>query len=175
MKMTTKMIMLQNIEKMVMEQQRVDENDSYIRQDNEDLKYLEERYDQLQLSHTVKRVIDDYIACLQTRDERYSDLAYAAGIRDTISLLQGMGMLNGTAAISEICKIGIVKHALANRKLFFQAFVSILSRHSTISLTFFSAPKVSPFCSREWLQPSKIPPVLSGKFLAAARILDSGI
>ena len=36
-------------------------------QDNEDLKYLEERYDQLQLSHTVKRVIDDYIACLQTR------------------------------------------------------------------------------------------------------------
>ena len=92
MKMTTKMIMLQNIEKMVMEQQRVDEN--------EDLKYLEERYDQLQLSHTVKRVIDDYIACLQTRDERYSDLAYAAGIRDTISLLQGMGMLNGTAAIS---------------------------------------------------------------------------
>ena len=53
MKMTTKMIMLQNIEKMVMEQQRVDENDSYIRQDNEDLKYLEERYDQLQLSHTV--------------------------------------------------------------------------------------------------------------------------
>ena len=35
MKMTTKMIMLQNIEKMVMEQQRVDENDSYIRQDNE--------------------------------------------------------------------------------------------------------------------------------------------
>ena len=27
MKMTTKMIMLQNIEKMVMEQQRVDEND----------------------------------------------------------------------------------------------------------------------------------------------------
>ena len=62
MKMTTKMIMLQNIEKMVMEQQRVDENDSYIRQDNEDLKYLEERYDQLQLSHTVKRVIDDYIA-----------------------------------------------------------------------------------------------------------------
>ena len=52
---------------------------------------------------------------------------------------------------------------------------SILSRHSTISLTFFSAPKVSPFCSREWLQPSKIPPVLSGKFLAAACILDSGM
>lgn len=93
MEMITRMIMLQNIEKMVMEQQRVDENDSYIKQDNEDLKYLETRYDQLQLPYTVKRVIDDYIACLRTRDERYSDLAYAAGIKDTIDLLQGMGML----------------------------------------------------------------------------------
>ena len=93
MEMTTRMIMLQNIEKMVMEQQRVDENDSYIKQDNEDLKYLETRYDQLQLPYTVKRVIDDYIACLQTRDERYSDLVYAAGIKDTIDLLQGLGML----------------------------------------------------------------------------------
>lgn len=78
MEMTTRMIMLQNIEKMVKEQDRVDEEDSYIRQDNEDLKYLEGRYEQLQLPHTVKRVIDDYIACMQTRDERYSDLSYAA-------------------------------------------------------------------------------------------------
>lgn len=93
METTTTMMMLQNIERMVMNQQRVNENDSYIRQDNEDLKYLENRYDQLQLSHTVKRVIDDYIACLQTRDERYADLSYVAGIRDTINLLQGMGML----------------------------------------------------------------------------------
>lgn len=78
MEMTTRMIMLQNIEKMVKEQDRVDEEDSYIKQDNEDLKYLEGRYEQLQLPHTVKRVIDDYIACMQTRDERYSDLSYAA-------------------------------------------------------------------------------------------------
>ena len=92
MEMTTKMMMLQNIEKMV-EQRRVNENDSYIRQDNEDLKYLESRYDQLQLSHSMKRIIDDYIACLQTRDEMYSDLSYMAGVRDTINLLQGMGMV----------------------------------------------------------------------------------
>ena len=93
MEITTRINMLQNIEKMVKEQERVDETDSYIRQDNEDLKYLEERYEQLQLPHTVKRVIDDYIACMQTRDERYSDLSYAAGIRDAINLLKGMGMV----------------------------------------------------------------------------------
>ena len=98
MEMTTRMIMLQNIEKMVKEQDRVDEEDSYIKQDNEDLKYLEGRYEQLQLPHTVKRVIDDYIACMQTRDERYSDLSYAAGERDTINLLKGLGMLKDTVA-----------------------------------------------------------------------------
>ena len=98
MEMTTRMIMLQNIEKMVKEQDRVDEEDSYIRQDNEDLKYLEGRYEQLQLPHTVKRVIDDYIACMQTRDERYSDLSYAASVRDTINLLQGLGMLKDAVA-----------------------------------------------------------------------------
>ena len=53
MEMTTRMIMLQNIEKMVKEQDRVDEEDSYIKQDNEDLKYLEVRYEQLLLPHTV--------------------------------------------------------------------------------------------------------------------------
>ena len=84
MEMTTRMIMLQNIEKMVKEQDRVDEEDSYIKQDNEDLKYLEGRYEQLQLPHTVKRVIDDYIACMQTRD--------------TINLLKGLGMLKDTVA-----------------------------------------------------------------------------
>ena len=98
MERTTRMIMLQNIEKMVKEQDRVDEEDSYIKQDNEDLKYLEGRYEQLQLPHTVKRVIDDYIACMQTRDERYSDLSYAAGVRDTINLLKGLGMLKDTVA-----------------------------------------------------------------------------
>lgn len=93
MEMTNRIIMLQNIEKMVREQQRVDEKDAYIMQDNDDLRYLEGRYEQLNLPHTVKRVIDDYIACMQTRDERYSDLSYAAGVRDTIDLLKGMGML----------------------------------------------------------------------------------
>ena len=93
MEMTNRIIMLQNIEKMVKEQQRVDEKDAYIMQDNDDLRYLEGRYEQLNLPHTVKRVIDDYIACMQTRDERYSDLSYAVGVRDTIDLLKGMGML----------------------------------------------------------------------------------
>ena len=47
--------------------------DEYIRQDNSDLAELESRYDR------VKRFLDDYIACMQTKYERLADLCYLAG------------------------------------------------------------------------------------------------
>ena len=53
--------------------------DEYIRQDNSDLAELESRYDQLDISYCVKRFLDDYIACMQTKYERLADLCYLAG------------------------------------------------------------------------------------------------
>lgn len=82
-----------NIEKMMENPYKVDETDSYICQDNEDLKYLESRCDQLKMSEHERMILDDYIACLKTRDERYADLAYAAGVRDAVEMLQKMGIL----------------------------------------------------------------------------------
>lgn len=87
-------IMRYNIECMMENWNHCVEDDEYIKQDNEDMKYLECRYESLNLSHPVKRVIDDYIACVQTRDERFSDLAYAAGVKDAVQLLKKLGLLN---------------------------------------------------------------------------------
>ena len=42
----------------------------------------------------MRRIVDDYIACLESRDERYADMSYVAGMGDAISLLIKMGMLN---------------------------------------------------------------------------------
>ena len=42
--------------------------DEYIRQDNSDL-----------IPYRVKRFLDDYIACMQTKYERLADLCYLAG------------------------------------------------------------------------------------------------
>ena len=65
---------------------------------------MESRFDSLNLPHTVKRVIDDYIACVQTRDERFADLAYAVGVKDAIQLLKNLGLLNlEKTAISKAC------------------------------------------------------------------------
>ena len=69
-------------------------SDEYIQQDNVDLIYLEERYSNLDIPHVIRRVIDDYIACLESRNERYADMSYVAGMGDAISLLKNMGKLN---------------------------------------------------------------------------------
>ena len=77
------------IEKMMGERrQKIFESDEYIQQDNGDLDYLEERYSSLKIPYVIRRVVDDYIACLESRDERYADMG------DAISLLTKMGMLN---------------------------------------------------------------------------------
>ena len=53
--------------------------DEYIRQDNSDLAEFENRYERLDIPYRVKRFLDDYIACMQTKYERLTDLCYLAG------------------------------------------------------------------------------------------------
>ena len=81
------------IEKMMGERrQKIFESDEYIQQDNGDLDYLEERYSSLKIPYVIRRVVDDYIACLESRDERYADMSYVAGMGDAISLLIKMAV-----------------------------------------------------------------------------------
>ena len=54
--------------------------DRYIQQDNRDLAELESRYEKLDISYPVRRFLDDYIACMQTKYERLADLCYLAGV-----------------------------------------------------------------------------------------------
>ena len=53
--------------------------DKYIQQDNNDLTELENRYNRLDIPYPLRRFLDDYIACLQTKYERLADLCYLAG------------------------------------------------------------------------------------------------
>ena len=92
---TTKIVISNYNETMLKERrQRILAYDEYIQQDNGDLVYLEERYNSLNIPHTIRRVIDDYIACLESRDERYADMSYVAGMGDAIKMLMNMGVLN---------------------------------------------------------------------------------
>ena len=102
------------IEKMMGERrQKIFESDEYIQQDNGDLDYLEERYSSLKIPYVIRRVVDDYIACLESRDERYADMSYVAGMGDAISLLTKMGMLNNQGLLRPYVHIPrLFKYAL---------------------------------------------------------------
>lgn len=56
-----------------------------IAQDNADLLELESRYDALHMPHTVRRIVDDYIARILSRQERMESLIYYAGRNDVLN------------------------------------------------------------------------------------------
>ena len=62
--------------------QQININNPDIVQDNADLQELEQRYEKLDISHAIRRVIDDYIACIMSRQERMESLIYYAGRED---------------------------------------------------------------------------------------------
>lgn len=97
----TEVVIVNYIEKMMMERrEKIIESDDYIRQDMDDLKELEERYANLKIPYMFRRVIDDYIACMESKSERYADLSYIRGMGDAISLLKNIGVLNSQETLS---------------------------------------------------------------------------
>ena len=97
----TEVAIVNYIEKMMMERRgKIVESDEYLRQDIDDLRELEERYISMKLPYMLRRVIDDYIACMESKSERYADLSYIRGMGDAISLLTSLGVLNSQETLS---------------------------------------------------------------------------
>lgn len=65
---------------------------TFIRRDKEEGKQ-EGKYLALDLSREERNVINDYIECVRTTNARRIELAYIAGMRDTIKFLNGLGLL----------------------------------------------------------------------------------
>lgn len=75
--------------------------DELIAKDSEFLKLekkiseLEYEYSHLELEEEKKKVIEDYVQVLDYTRGAYGDLSYAAGVKDTIFLLNSLGLLKG--------------------------------------------------------------------------------
>lgn len=54
---------------------------------------LEKCYESLELTREQRIIINDYIACVSTVNHRYSDIAYMAGIKNTVELLVSLGLI----------------------------------------------------------------------------------
>lgn len=71
-------------EKLTALKEKMCAEDKYIQQDNRDLTEMDNRYDRLDIPYPVRRFMDDYIACIQTKYERLAELCYLAGKKGAI-------------------------------------------------------------------------------------------
>lgn len=69
------------------------ETDRIYIKDSKDLKEFEIKYSKLELSIENKRIINDYIACIETTFDHYSEVSYMAGVKDAIKLMVGLGLI----------------------------------------------------------------------------------
>lgn len=67
-------------------------NDRIYKKDCNSRDHLEKSFFSIEFSDE-QRFVEDYIACIQTTDERRTHLAYLAGIRDAIKFLNALGLL----------------------------------------------------------------------------------
>ena len=58
----------------------------------------EERYNALNLPERDRIVINDYIACLATKEQKIRDIAYLAGVSDSIKLFSSLGAIKDLGA-----------------------------------------------------------------------------
>ncbi len=66
--------------------------------DRRDEKELERRYENFDLTKEQKKVINDYVACTLSSNQRYADISYMCGIKDTVSMLVSLGLIKGVEA-----------------------------------------------------------------------------
>ena len=59
--------------------QQINQYNPEIIQDNADLLELKDKYDNLDISQSDRRIVNDYIACILSRQERMELLIYYAG------------------------------------------------------------------------------------------------
>ena len=61
--------------------------------DIEDEKRMEQRYEEMNIPQDQRMFLNDYISCMRTADSRYSDISYAAGIKDAIRMFKYLDLL----------------------------------------------------------------------------------
>lgn len=72
--------------------------DEDYKNDLADSEELEKRYESLNLEDKDRIIINDYIACLMTREHKMRDIAYLAGVADSIKLFNELGAIKDLGA-----------------------------------------------------------------------------
>lgn len=63
-------------------EEKIYRKDEWIGQDEAELAYLERQLEELELSKEEQKVVDQYIACREDKEDRMGYLLYQAGMKD---------------------------------------------------------------------------------------------
>lgn len=61
---------------------RIYRRDECVRQDTDELLGLEQKMNEMELSEKDRKVVDDYTACMESKQDRMGYLLYEAGMQD---------------------------------------------------------------------------------------------
>ena len=61
---------------------RIYRKDEWVRQDTDELLGLEQKLNEMELSEKDRKVVDDYTACMESKQDRMGYLLYEAGMKD---------------------------------------------------------------------------------------------
>lgn len=79
--------------------------DEWVRQDTEELLILEDKLNDLEISEKDRKVIEDYAACMESKQDRMGYLLYEAGMKDAkrkIRIRKAIGRLSLAAAAATV-------------------------------------------------------------------------
>lgn len=61
---------------------RIYRKDEWVRQDTDELLGLEQKLNEMELSEKDRKVVDDYTACMESKQDRMGYLLYEAGMKE---------------------------------------------------------------------------------------------
>ena len=96
---------------------KIYQRDEWVRQDNEEILVLEKKLNDLDLSEKDRKVVDDYAACMESKQDRMGYLLYEAGMKDAkrkIRIRKVVSRLSITAAAALVL---VVWHETTINKL----------------------------------------------------------
>lgn len=79
--------------------------DEWVRQDTDELLGLEQKLNELELSDKERKVVDDYTACMESKQDRMGYLLYEAGMKDArrkMRIRRIVGRLSFVAAVTAV-------------------------------------------------------------------------
>lgn len=96
---------------------KIYQRDEWVRQDNEEILVLEKKLNDLDLSEKDRKVVDDYAACMESKQDRMGYLLYEAGMKDAKRKIRIRKVVSRLSLTATAALVLVVWHETTLNKL----------------------------------------------------------